>query len=78
MIHAHKKCPDKIRALNYNYTLHLLPSRLYCRYWNLTSSAKKLADFTAGQELKGYPSHLALKTSYLIEYNILYFIKYYK
>jgi len=30
-------------------TLGLLPSRLYCRFWNLTrSTAKQLADFHKG------------------------------
>ena len=35
---------------------NLLPSRLYCRYWNHTNSAIRLADCTAGRE-----SHPALK-----------------
>ena len=42
--------------------ISLLPSRLYCRFWNLTKSCfhqRKLADFTADREF-----HPALK-SYL-------------
>ena len=46
---------------------HLLSSRLYCRYWNRTNSAVRLADFTAGRELRP-----ALKNFYFIDTLILF------
>ena len=43
----------------HSFQISLLPSRLYCRFWNLTKScAFALADFTADREF-----HPALKSS---------------
>src|SRR5699024_4359520 len=55
-------------------SFNLLPSRLYCRYWNFTRSARCLefVDFTTGREL-----HPALKTycilfNYILAYSFEY------
>lgn len=61
-----KKSPelnDSFRAFFYatkRIGIHLLSSRLYCRFWNYTKSyAVAFADYTAGREL-----HPALKIVY--------------
>ena len=50
------------------YLAHLLPSRLYCRFWNYTKSCRcRLADYTADREF-----HPALKIAVqLSAYNLL-------
>ena len=50
------------------YLAHLLPSRLYCRFWNRTKSCRcRLADYTADREF-----HPALKIAVqLSAYNLL-------
>ncbi len=44
----------------------LLSSRLYCRFWNCTKSARRFADYTAGRELRPAPKNLFYYAYYSI------------
>ena len=54
--------------------MYLLPSRLYCRFRNLTGScAQALADFTAGREIN--PALKILFSSFIIVALMQLFVK---